>query len=150
MSKIGLHDSFGHFKHKLWPNEGPRVKLAIWLPTTKSRESPRFPYVQVVCEIPLEIFWQGLKISLDLISIRGLHAKLWAPKVTGILAVGILGLPLGNPRTKWHLGASPMAKHIVYYKGEGGGFPEVWVVVSLTSLSLPMVHPSTKSVPNMH
>jgi hypothetical protein len=27
MSKMGLHDSFGHFKHKLWPKEGPGVKL---------------------------------------------------------------------------------------------------------------------------
>jgi hypothetical protein len=25
----GLHDLFEHLKHKLWPNEGPRVKLAI-------------------------------------------------------------------------------------------------------------------------
>jgi hypothetical protein len=22
MSKMGLHDPFGHFKHKLWPKEG--------------------------------------------------------------------------------------------------------------------------------
>jgi hypothetical protein len=25
----GLHEPFGHFKHKLWQKEGPRVKLAI-------------------------------------------------------------------------------------------------------------------------
>jgi hypothetical protein len=29
MSKMGSHDPFGHFKHKLWPKEGPKVKLAI-------------------------------------------------------------------------------------------------------------------------
>jgi hypothetical protein len=29
MSKMGLHDLFGHSKHKLWPKEGPGVKLAI-------------------------------------------------------------------------------------------------------------------------
>ncbi len=28
--------------------------------------------------------------------------------------------------------------------GEGGGFPQVWVVVSLVNLELPMVCPSTK------
>jgi hypothetical protein len=28
-----------------------------------------------------------------------------------------------NFGTKWHLGVSPMARHKVYYKGEGGGFP---------------------------
>jgi hypothetical protein len=95
-------------------------------------------------------FNKGWNFSLYLISIRGLHAKLWAPKVTRIPTVGILGLPLGNPRTKWHLSAIPMARHRVYYKGEGGGFPEVQVVVNLTSLSLPMAHLSIKSVPNMH
>ncbi len=29
MSKMGSHDPFGHFKHKLWPKEGLEVKLAI-------------------------------------------------------------------------------------------------------------------------
>ncbi len=29
MSKMGSHDPFGHMKHKLWPKEGPVVKLAI-------------------------------------------------------------------------------------------------------------------------
>jgi hypothetical protein len=51
---MGSHDPFGHLKHKLWPKERPRVKLVIWFPTTKSRESTWFPFVQVVCDIPLE------------------------------------------------------------------------------------------------
>jgi hypothetical protein len=63
-------------------------------------------------------FDKGYNFSLDLISIEGLQAKLWAPKVMGVLAVGILGFPLGSPRTKWHLGAGPVARHKVYYKGE--------------------------------
>jgi hypothetical protein len=29
MSKMGLHDPFGHLKHKLWPKERSGVKLAI-------------------------------------------------------------------------------------------------------------------------
>jgi hypothetical protein len=29
MSKIGLHDPFGHLKHKLWPKERSRVKLVV-------------------------------------------------------------------------------------------------------------------------
>jgi hypothetical protein len=72
------------------------------------------------------------------------------PKVAGILVVRISRLPLKSPRTKGHLGASPMAKHRVYYKGEGVGFPQVWVVVSLVSSSLPVPHPNTKSAPTMH
>jgi hypothetical protein len=32
MCKLGLHDPFGHLKHKLWLKEGPKVKLAVWFP----------------------------------------------------------------------------------------------------------------------
>jgi hypothetical protein len=45
MSKMGSHDPFGHFKHKLWPKERLGVKLAIRLLTTQSRELPQFPYM---------------------------------------------------------------------------------------------------------
>jgi hypothetical protein len=37
----GLHEPFGHFQHKLWQKERPRIKLAILFPTTKSQESIR-------------------------------------------------------------------------------------------------------------
>jgi hypothetical protein len=36
---MASHWPFGHLQPKLWAKEGPRVKLTIWLPTTKSRES---------------------------------------------------------------------------------------------------------------
>ncbi len=64
--------------------------------------------------------------------------------------MGIYELTLGSPGTKWHLGVGPMAKHRVYYKGEGGGFPQVGVVGSLMSSCLPMAHPNTKSIQIMH
>jgi len=54
MSKMGLYDPFEYIKHKLWPKEGSGVKLAIRLLTTKSQESPQFPYIQVACHISLE------------------------------------------------------------------------------------------------
>jgi hypothetical protein len=72
------------------------------------------------------------------------------PKVAGISTLGILGLPLGSLGTKCHLGAGPMARHIIYYKGEGVGFLQVQVMVSLVSLSLSMPHLSTKRAPTMH
>jgi hypothetical protein len=52
MFKMGLHDPFGHMKHKLWPKEGPGIK---------SRESPQFPCVQVACDIPLKSSQRGLQ-----------------------------------------------------------------------------------------
>ncbi len=88
---------------------------------------------------------EGYNFVLDFIVIRGLHAKLWAPKVAGVLAMGILGLPLTSPGTKGHLHVAPMESCREYYKGEGGGFPQVWVVVSLVSGKLPLVRPNTKS-----
>jgi hypothetical protein len=150
MSKMGLHDLFGHLKHKLWPKERPRVKLVVWLPTTKSQESTQFPCVYVACNIFLESFQQGLQLALDLISIGSLHAKLWGLKVARVLTLAILRLPLGSPRTKCHLDVGFVERHKVYYKGEGGGFPEVRAVVNLMSLNLPVARPSTKSAPTMH
>jgi hypothetical protein len=64
-------------------------------------------------------------LLMDLIAIEGLHAKLWAPKVTGIPIVGISGLPLGSPGTKSHLDVAHVERHREYYKGAGGGFPQV-------------------------
>jgi hypothetical protein len=87
---------------------------------------------------------KGYNFALELISIGGLHAKLWAFKVVGVPNVGISRLPLGSLETKWHLGASPMAMHTIYYKGEGGGFLQIWAMVRLVSLSLLMVRPNTK------
>jgi hypothetical protein len=37
-----------------------------------------------------------------------------------------------------------------YYKGEGGGFPQVEVEVSLVNLCLPVACPCTKGVPTTH
>jgi hypothetical protein len=51
---------------------------------------------------------------------------------------------------KCHLDVGPVASHVIYYKGEGGGFPQVRVVVSLVSPSVFVVHLSTKSVQIMH
>jgi hypothetical protein len=74
---------------------------------------------------------------LNRISIGGLLAKLWGSKVAGIPTWAILGLPLGSPGTKNHLDVGSVASHRVYYKGEGGGFPQVWSVVSLVCSCCP-------------
>jgi hypothetical protein len=67
MSKMGLHDLFGHFKHKLWPKEGLGVKLAVWLPIIKSQEFPWFPCVQVVATHRWKALNKGYNFALDLI-----------------------------------------------------------------------------------
>ncbi len=55
----------------------------------------------------------------------------------GVPTLGISGLPFGNPETKCHLDVGIMETHRVYYKGEGGGFPQDRVVMSLVSPSCP-------------
>jgi hypothetical protein len=39
--------------------------------------------------------------------------------------VGISGLPLASLKTKSHLDVALVESYRVYYKGEGGGFPQV-------------------------
>jgi hypothetical protein len=51
---MASHEPFGHLQHKLWSKEGPKVKLAIWLPTIKSQEWIQFRCVQVMCNTPLK------------------------------------------------------------------------------------------------
>ncbi len=98
----------------------------------------------------LKDFNESYNFALNFISIGGLHTKLWPCKVTRVLILGILGLPLGNFRTKCHLDVGPVANHIVYYKAEGGGFSQVRAMASFVSPTLPMARLSTKSVPTMH
>jgi len=118
--------------------------LAIWLPTTKSRELPKFTYVQVACDIPSVSSRWGLQFFLRSHLHRRSTHKVMGPKFVGVPIVKISRFPFGSPMTKWHLGAGLVAKHIVYYEGEGGDFPQVRFVMSLMNPCLPMVRPCTK------
>jgi hypothetical protein len=79
--------------------------------------------------------WKALDESyifaLDYIAIRGLLAKLWGSKVAGVPFGAISRLPLGSPRKNNHLDVASVESCRVYYKGDGGGFPQVRAVVSL-------------------
>jgi hypothetical protein len=131
--------SYGQKKDRKsnWQFDSRSLKVKNW---------PNF----LMCRWHAKYCWksldEGYNFASDLILIGGLHIKLWGPKVTGVPTLKISGLPFGNPRTKCHLDVGFMERHIVYYKGEGGGFPQVWVVVNLVSPNLFVVHPSTKSV----
>jgi len=48
----------------------------------------------------LESFNKGYNFAFDLISIKGLHTKLWYSKVVEVPILGILGFPLGSLETK--------------------------------------------------
>ncbi len=87
----------------------------------------------------------GYNFALDFISIGGLCAKLWAPKVAGVLVVGILRLSKQNAIWMWVSWKS--TEYII--KGKVMASPSPGHGESCES-ELPVVRPSTKSVPTMH
>jgi hypothetical protein len=89
---------------------------------------------------------KSYSFASDLIIIRGLHTKLWSPKIAGVPTYAISG----SPDTKCHLDVGLVERRKVYYKGEGGGFLQVRAVVSLVDSRLPVAHPNTKSVQTMY
>jgi hypothetical protein len=74
------------------------------------------------------------------------------PQSRGSPKFGNFGIPIwkSHPGTKCHLDVGLVERHKVYYKGEGGGFPQVRAVVSLVSPSLPLARPSIKSAQIIH
>ncbi len=121
---MGSHDPFGHLKHRLWPKESRKSNWQFDYRPLEVKNRPDF----LTCRWRVTYRWKnldkGYNFYLYLISIRSFHTKLWAPKVARISALGISKLPHGIPGRKWHLGVGPLARHIIYYKGEGGGFPQ--------------------------
>jgi len=151
MSKMGLHGSFGYFKHKLWPKERPRVKLAIWLPTIKSHKSPWFTYVQVACHILLENSWWRLQfffkphlIHRSTQEVMGLQSC----ESPNFRNFETLNLGISGQNDLWVQALWPNIENIL--RGEGGGFLQVQAMVNLVNLCLPAAYPCTKSAPTTH
>jgi hypothetical protein len=88
ISKMALHWPFRHLQPKLWAKEGPGVKLAIWLPTTKSRELTSSRHRLEECDTTLESSWKAFDKSynfgLGLVPIRTWGEELWPFKVPGV------------------------------------------------------------------
>jgi len=101
-----------------------------------------------VCKWSATHRWKALeenyKFVLNLIPIEGPSKELWSCKVPRVQTGTISGLFLGSLGTKSHSDAGAVERHIIYYMGEGGGFPRIWAVVSFLSPKLPMACLSTK------
>jgi hypothetical protein len=136
MSKMGLHDPFGHLQHKLWPKERSKIKLAIWLPTTESRESTRFPWVQVACDMSLKSSWQGLQLWFRPRSNRRFAPEVIVPQSCETPNLGDFGTPIWESWDKKPFGCHSHGVVQVWYMGEGGGFHRIRVVVNLMSPKL--------------
>jgi hypothetical protein len=57
---------------------------------------------------------------------------------------------VGSPMTKCHLDVAFVVNHREYYKGLGGGFPQIQIVVSLVIPYMLVACPCIKNVPTMH
>jgi hypothetical protein len=128
---MASHWPFGHLQPKLWAKEGSGVKLAVWLPTTKSRESTWSRHCLEECDTTLESSQQELQLWFknrpDPSSGRGTMAVQSSGSPTGTLS----GLHFGSPNKMCHSDVASATSRREYYMGEGGGFPRVRAVVSL-------------------
>jgi hypothetical protein len=93
----------------------------------------------VACDISLESSWWGLQLWFRPHFNSRSARKVMGPKIVRVPTLVISGLPFGSLGTKCHLDVGLMERHIVYYKGESGDFPQVRVVMSLVSSSCPWV-----------
>jgi hypothetical protein len=67
------------------------------------------------------------------------------PQNRGSPNFGNFESPIGSPGTKCHLDVGLMEKHKIYYKGEGGDFPQVRAMMSLVNSSLPVIRRNAKN-----
>jgi hypothetical protein len=125
------HWQFEHMQPKLWAKEGPGVKLAIWLPTTKSRESTSSRRPIWACDMALKRSQRGLQLWFRPRCDPTLQLGVMAVQSSGSPTEIISGLHFGSPGNLCHSNVTSVTSRREYYMGEGGGFPRVWVVVSL-------------------
>jgi hypothetical protein len=128
---MASHWQFGHLQPKLWAKEGPGVKLAVWLPTTKSRESTSSRRPIWVCHMALERSRRGLQLWSNPRCDPTLQSGVMAVQSSGSPIGTISGLHFGSPNKLCHSDVASATSRREYYKGEGDGFPQVRAVVSL-------------------
>ncbi len=136
---MASHWSFGHLLPKLWAKEGPGVKLAVWLSTTKSRESTRSRRALWECNMALESSLWRLQLWFrprpNLRSRRG-AMKSQSPRtptgtisgqlrdsISGVPGKSDIRMPLPQSNVEYTIGSKVMV------------YSRVWAVVNLVCLS---------------
>jgi hypothetical protein len=91
-------------------------ELAVWLPTTKSRESTSFRPPNWECNTSLKRSQRGLQVWFRPRCDQTLQSGVVSSQSPGTPPGTISGLQPGSPRKKWHLGVGAVECHIVYYR----------------------------------
>jgi len=131
MSKMASHEPFGHLQPKLWTKEGPGVKLAVWLPTTKSRESTSSRCPIQECDMALKSPRRELQLWFRLCLYQTLQSGVMSSQSLRTLTRDSFGTPTWESWKKVPFGCTSAESCREYYMGEGGGFPRVQAMVSL-------------------
>jgi hypothetical protein len=87
---------------------------------------------------------ESYNFASDLVPIQGWGEKLWAFEVPKVKTGTISGLHFGSPKKKSYLDVGAGESRKEYYMGEGGGFPQIRVVVSKVSPSCLWLVPTPK------
>jgi hypothetical protein len=148
MSKMASYEPFGHLQNKLWLKEGSGVKLAIWLPTTKSQESTRSQCVQVKCDTPLESSQGELQLCFKLRPNLRSGQEVMNTQNLGNQNRDSFETPLWESRGKVSFGCKSDGETQRILYGGRWWLPRVRAVVSQMSPRLPVANPNTKSVKN--
>jgi hypothetical protein len=91
---------------KIWAKEGPGVKLAIWLPTTKSRESTSSRHPIWECDMALETSREELQLWLRPCLDRTLQSRVMSSQSFGTPTRDSFGSPTWESREKEPFGCS--------------------------------------------
>jgi hypothetical protein len=132
MFKMGSHCSFGHLKHKLWPKRKVGSQIAnLTLDQKKSGINPIYLAIGGVQHTVEKLLMRAT--TLLYIAFR---SEVWSqsygvPKSQESHLARFRDSHSGVLGEKSHLDVSSVANPRIYYKGEGGGFPQVRAVVSL-------------------
>jgi hypothetical protein len=117
------HWPFGHLSPKLWAKEGPGIKLAISLPTTKSGESTSFRPPNWECNTSLERSRRGLQVWFRPRCDQTLQSGVMSSQSPGTPPETVsgqfrdnFGTPTWESREKEPFGCSPrnVAQRILY------------------------------------
>jgi len=128
---MASHWPFRHLQPKLWAKERPGVTLAVWLPTTKSRELTSSRRRLEECEMVLESSRWELQLWFRTCPDPSSGRGAMVVQSSGSPAGTLLGLHFGSPNKMCHSDVASVTSRRKYYKGEGGGFLQVWAMVSL-------------------
>jgi hypothetical protein len=85
MFKMGSHDPFGYFKHKSWPTKRHEVNYQFDYRPLNVKNCPDFLVRKWRATYRWKVLDDNYNFALDFTSIEGLHTKLQAPKVAGVL-----------------------------------------------------------------